>query len=435
MYWKFVRLLPWLAIPALHVMAVAVGWWIGYTPQSWYYLAPEQVLKHWPDSLWFWHAAPPGLQAFQLLFELLKPIPPRYAAAGILGLMHAFSFTTMHRACKNMGLSHAFLWPLFFWVLNPAVLFQAGQWHGSTFAMHVLAVAAAAHWVWPKHFWSILWFALGFTAWFRPIFNPIFLAFGVLPFLPYWWPKRRWYWVFPLLALSFLPVKNGLVFGQWTASSWQWRNLAAHIPPGKPEPINFEHRFDSLRFFRENPGLVWEDSLKQRFADCSVCFLGGHNDLRFFEINQAYRLALKEQATWSHSTATFAYGVATFLSHPIADNEYQVERLTGPAWLKTYMHWGNLPNLNYQGSEIRLSFMTLIWPLFFFWALFRWRKMAKVEQQLLGLMGFIGLAYSGIDPNEANRMRMELMGVFWVLAFCGMVSNTLHKNSNKHLRG
>lgn len=418
MYRKLVGLLPWFAIPALHVMAVAVGWWIGYTPQSWYYLAPEQALKHWPDSLWFWHAAPPGLQAFQLLFELLKPIPPRYVAAAILGLMHAFSFTTMQRACKNMGLPYAFLWPLIFWLLNPAVLFQSSQWSGSTFAMHALALAAAAHWVWPRHFWTILWFALGITAWFRPLFNPIFLAFGLLPFFPYWWPKRRWYWVFPLLALSFLPIKNGLVFGQWTASSWQWRNFAAHIPPGKPEPINFEHRFDSLRFFKESPGLTWEDSLKQRFADCSVCFLGGHNDLRFFEINHAYRLALKEQATGRHSAATFAYGVATFLSHPIADNKYQREQLTGPGWLKFYMLLGDLPNLDYAGSAIRLSFMTLVWPLFFFWALFRWRKMDKGERQLLVLMGFIGLGYSGIDPNEANRMRMELMGAFWVLAFC-----------------
>ena len=57
--------------------------------------------------------------------------------------------------------------------------------------------------------------------------------------------------------------------------------------------------------------------------------------------------------------------------------------------------------------------------------------MDKVEQQLLGLMGFIGLAYSGIDPNEANRMRMELMGVFWVLAFCWIGGKYQAKKAQK----
>lgn len=48
--------------------------------------------------------------------------------------------------------------------------------------------------------------------------------------------------------------------------------------------------------------------------------------------------------------------------------------------------------------------------------------MEKEQQQLLVLMFLIGFAYAGLDPNEANRMRMELMGVFWLLSSRWVIS-------------
>ncbi len=251
---KPLRRMAWLLIPlAFFVLSVLVaqrmGLWKGYFVSLLQTLDENELREHLGRSLLFLHGQPP---LFNVLFAMVLKASaatgiPREAIAKALFLLLGMGGVTLlfHLIRRMTGSMAAAALVVALTLMNPAYHIEASRLY-YTFILHFLMLAVlvlAWRYLERGSGWTLLGCVLVLAAIvnIRTLYHPLW-AMGAFTIVAGWrlWSgrnaRREWRPVAVcalvlLAALAAWPMKNYIVFGKFTYSTWTGFNLN-HLLPG-----------------------------------------------------------------------------------------------------------------------------------------------------------------------------------------------------------
>lgn len=239
-----------LALVAVFVVSRVLYWWAGVRFDPWaitnsWQLLPQDLLKHdLVRSLWYQHSQPP-------LFNLVVGVTLHFPhAIGLLNIeflacsiaLTILMFFTMLEL--RVPAAFAFAVAALFAISPTTVLYE--NWMYYTYPVALMSVAAVwcfARYLRTKH----VGYAIGVSAMLaglaltRSSYHLVFVAAGAtVVVLATRKPARRRVAVvvaIPVILVAGVYVKNFVVFGQPTSSSWLGLNLAHMVLGNQPEAV------------------------------------------------------------------------------------------------------------------------------------------------------------------------------------------------------
>lgn len=418
----------WIAAGALlliHALLQTGGWRVLDLREHWQ-MAPYFFFTHdpgqWSEQFHYNHGNPPGQVFIFSLFRLISGGHALWVFALVLPLLHVLSYLFFSRSIRQFlkpGPAFAFSAVLLF---NPYIFLYHYYPFYCTFLFCTGAALLYALIVVRGYGRQLLWLATLFAinGFFRATWQLPLIGLLLLPFLVRALRRQHYAAVAVALLLQLVPaatyVKNYLLFGKFTASTWLGLNLQRlHIDPGTdPYKINF------LDFYAPNcnaklDSVLPPGPLTQRFAH--VPFLNQCHSLniRSIEYSDAYMKLAKEQLTPMGMVRTaLPWGFIYFESpanYFVFKYPHYVQPGYDPGGFK--LDYFDLPGI--RGFE--LSWYLVAYPLAFLFCLYlAVRRRNWVLGYLLVIVGILSALYWGLDPFESQRMRFEIEPIWWF--FC-----------------
>jgi hypothetical protein len=406
-----------------HLLMRCLGVWQELSWGSWYSQHPDLVWNFFPQSVLYWHASPPAIQFLMSFLGSLDESHRTHVLYVALAIWHGIAFSGFWKAMNGIFKGRQLLCFLLsaLAMFNPGNMVLFGELSGTTLIAGLMCILLGA-WKRPVNQFALIYvLVLLVMSFSRASFSLPVCIILIILLLVVSKPNNKFH-ILCLLPLFFiLPLKNYAFFGHFGSNSWQWRNLAAHIPHDDQTmwPHTFENRFKTIDFFLENDSLTDFTINKSEVTTHPVLNQSDFNNIGFLKVESNYRHAVLSLWSFSYSLKVSVYGFFTYFSHPIADNIYLMQNLS-PAYRG---HWffklGDLPNMQAgsKGSELRLSWFLFLWLGVGVVILFNIKHFPGNLKLLALHVVLFSLLYSIVDPNEANRMRLEVEPVFWFFSF------------------
>ena len=197
-------------------------------------LADTDLLQHkLAQTIWYLNTQPPLFNLFVGL--VLKIFPQSYNGilfAVFLVLGAAASFA-LYYCLRQVGVRNILAVLITVgWFISPACLLFENWFFYDYPIMALLTVAAASVYRFADSkgsFWAHIFFwIIAVIVLTRSMFHPVFMlcmVAGALLFRPEWRKRISFAFVLPVLLVLAWPVKNGLLYGEYSSSSWFGMNL------------------------------------------------------------------------------------------------------------------------------------------------------------------------------------------------------------------
>jgi hypothetical protein len=415
----------------LHLFLHRAGVLANFNFSTWYWQHPAFVIQHFPQSLIYWHATPPFMGGINAFFYFLYPEGFPNTLYVFLFVLHLFAFHGVYKAAIP------FIKPLWaflfaFWAIgNPAVLIGVFNYSPTTMVMLSAFILLPLFHKNEKAIFNgfgLWWIAMSFIRASFSIWVALVIALLMWPQL-----KRNLGSMKILLGgvlMLIIPLKNYWLFDVFSSNSWQTRNFAAHIPPNTPMLFNFENRFENVSFFDSIDPQRTNTPLSRKWANEPVLNQPDKNHIGMLAIEKAYKNAILQTLNPITSLKHSILGTFTFFSDPFSDNVY-TQMAIETQWSQ-HFYWRMLDLPNYvspKGTQWRFSgYIFLFLPLFLLVLYFIPQFPPALKMLAIHLILFTAM-YCIIDPNESNRMRLELEPFYYFFAlylFHGIRKNQLH---------
>ncbi len=281
----------------------------------------------------------------------------------------------------------------------------------------------------------------------RSLYHLVWLAAvsGVLLFNYYRRPGFRRVVLFAagaLLLTGSWYLKNLVVFGTFTASSWTGINLSRIVFHDKPVldsgrieaihpfyPVSYYKRYlrknDSLRFAGKDDRVL----LREKKSDSAI----NMNHVSYIRISEGYGTAARRYIRQHPMAYLKNVGISAIIFFTPASSYFQVEANDRKmAWYDVVMSWNFSHFLETrQGKKKMLALCALpeaLFYLFVFAGLYKASRRKPIPLSLVFITGsilFVFITSSLLEYGENMRFRYELEPLFLILA--GWVSNNLRR--------
>jgi hypothetical protein len=436
---------------ATHAGYYASGVRFDSTPLTFFfqYLDPELLRHRLGESLFYLHSQPPIFNLF--LGGVLKAFPGRETLAfqTIYLLMGFGLYVVLFQLLRKASVSPNIAFALSTWfMVSPSfVLYE--HWLFYTFPLALLLATSAllfwrtledGRWVWPVTFFVVLFLICGTRSMFHLVYY-VLVAAATAMLSPHGRRMVVLAAVVPGLALGLVCVKNFVLFGVPTTSSWVgmnlWATTVGAIPADERERYIREGKLSSFASIRRFSALEsYPESVQEvaRFEDIPALSeprkstgATNYNHLGYIAISQAYL----RDALWvvRHRPGAMLIGqLNSWLSYFRSSADYpllygNLDRVTAINCLYDYAFYGKVPFLRLPTSQIHLYFAPHSEPRLFILLL--------VVLPLLVVRG-LRLAVQG---QSLTRNQRALLGYICLnIIYVAMIGNLCDVGENQRFR-
>jgi hypothetical protein len=440
---------------AVHGLYWGMGVRFDATPIGVYFqhLDPALLRTRLLESLWYLHSQPPLFNAYLGLG--LKLFPQRFALAFqvsylLMGLALYFSlFALMRRVGISRGL--ALLLSTWFLASPSFILYEHWLFYTLPVALLVTLSALLLSEVVTREgrralhafFWTLLLLCA-----LRSLYHLAYFlaALGALLLLKrHLWQRVALAALLPLLLLTGLYVKNLVLFGQFSTSSWLGMNLTGVtlralsqeevdrlVDEGKLSPVARVHRYSPFEdypeeYLRVPPRFAGIPALANRTKANGI---QNYNHYGMLTLSQAY---LKDDL-WiaRHRPGALLIGwTNAWLSHLRASSDYvllerNLEKIPWPLRIYDYLCYGKIPNYEAHFGRFPIYFSSFRPPRLY----------------LFLILGLPWLWWRGLTLARKGDPRLTLTSpqrqlLYWACAnilYVALVANFVEVGENHRFR-
>jgi hypothetical protein len=397
----------------------------------WQFMDPALLEKDFWGSLWFFHANPPGLSLVHYLADTISFGNSNAFWALLLPIFHLLAFRFFYAFCKGYGFPYS-KWVTAVLFLNPLLFIYFKYPFYSTFLFLSSCILLYTIFSKSKQGKALLIIAalLAFNMLMRSSWHIVIVLIFLIPFFKGVRFPSRILALFIIVIPLFFYVKNYLLFGKFSTSTWMGMNLYHHIDQKENDKgISSIGRFEAVEAYAEyyDPN----HPLINKYEGNPHLNSPNFNNIRYILISDAFLDELTSNFSISHSLPTLADGYCRLMESP-ARYDFLYKDSEIPEDLPFWCYdWFDLPNPQHASPHFRkgFSWYLIVYSLSILGLFIFWKKLTFRERWVFLLTLTISGIYFSVDYAEANRMRVEIEP-FWYalqLIFWSKVSQALKK--------
>ncbi|MES2388406.1 MAG: hypothetical protein V4543_10430 [Bacteroidota bacterium] len=410
-----------LLIALIHIVMAARGIHVVRMEWWWHLLDDREMHHDFLRSIYYFHGNPPGLSILTRLADEVS-FGHRYELLwAILTGMHILSFYAFRQAAQKAVRFDSRI-PVALIFLNPFIFIYFNYFYNVTL---MLCAWCCLLWLWFSTasgskktivtFTVFCFFCLIRSSWHIGIV----LAAGI--WMLSFWDRPKAKYIALMVFLFALPlsvyIKNYIVFGKFTTSTWLGMNLCrSNMPYNCDKPISKLEPFVPVPEYAKVINL--DIPYVNKFKNIAQLNKANFNNVRYIVIADSSLEAFKQCFSIPFSLKSWAlHGLNNYFNSP-SDFIFIYSVKWGEPFPWYSLDFFDLPDLHYTTAsgnkyDVHLAWYMILYPLVMSVLLLKWTSLPaglKIACAVLWLYFFM---YTIVDPFEANRMRFENEPLFW----------------------